>query len=310
MSKKDSTIINMDDLRIDFEFINFEENPDGSLIAYATPNSERYELKEINGEIGYWDKFNKFFIPSNVCNEIGKKMMACPIHPPISKIENLEEYFNERYSILNKYFEDTIDYDFSTSENLLAQFDESDTFFNFISIDMVESTKRSRVLNSKINSQVNRLFLNEISSIIRLYGGHIFKYESDGLLAFYTYNNILNKIDNSLESLIVIKVFIKNFLNKYLEDKGIPKISFRIGVNFGSCYVANFGEKNELYGHDLDITCKIQKFASENQIIVGTNLVKLTHTEWRKRLKKIKINKRKLKQNGLDENMELYELKE
>lgn len=309
MSKNDSGILNMANLRIDFEFIEIKENSDGSHIVYATPNSERYELKEINGEKGYWDKFDKFFIPLTVCDEIGKKMMGCPILSPMPKIENLEEYFNERYSMLHKYFDDTIEYDSPTSESVLAQFEESDNFFNFISVDMVESTKRSRILDSKLNSQVNRLFLNEISNIIRQYGGNIFKYEGDGLLAFYTYDNFLNKVDNSFESVIAIKLFINNYLNKYLENVGIPKINFRIGVNFGSSYVANFGEKTELYGHDFDITCKIQEFAAENQIIVGMGSVKLAHTEWRKRLKRIKINKRKLKQMGLEEDMELYELK-
>lgn len=295
--------------RMDLKFINHQKDEDGNYIVTMVPNPERYEFKEINGEKGYFDKLDKLFIPSAELNNAAKQMIELPINSPISKIEKLEEYFSERYSIFEKYFNDTIDYDFSTSENLLDQFEESESFFNFISIDMVESTKRSGTLDSKLNSQVNRLFLNEISNIIRNYGGNIFKYEGDGLLAFYTYDNILNKIDNSLETVIVIKIFINHFLNKYLENKGIPKISFRIGVNFGSSYVANFGDKNELYGHDLDITCKIQKFASENQIIVGTNSVKLAHTEWRKRLKKIKINKRKLKQNGIDEDMELYELK-
>lgn len=309
MSKKESKILNLSDLRIDFEFINIKQNNDGSLIVHATPNSERYELKEINGEKGYWDKFDEFFIPLTVCEDIGKNMRGCPILASMPKIENLEEYFNERYSMLNKYFDNTIKYNSPTSETILAQFEESDSFFNFISIDMVGSTKRSRILDSKLNSQVNRLFLNEISNIIRQYGGNIFKYEGDGLLAFYTYDNFLNKFDNSLESVIAIKLFVNDYLNKYLKNVGIPKIGFRIGVNFGSSYVANFGEKTELYGHDFDITCKIQEFAAENQIIVGMGSVKLAHTEWRKRLKRIKINKRKLKQMGLDEDMELYELK-
>lgn len=308
---KDCKICDMSTFRMDFSIINYCQNPanDGCMAITAIPNPERYILEERDGKRGYWDKLDKCFIPKEVCQKIAKNMMNLPIIAPASKIEDLNKYFNDRYFELDKYWSEEYEYDFSLDNNVLTNFNSgNDKFFNFMSIDMVESTKRSGVLDSKINFKVINLFLNEISLIIRQFEGHIFKFEGDGLIAFFTDNNLLNKIDNSLDSATAIKIFVEKYLNKFLDEKGISKIDFRIGINFGKSYVGVLGGKNELYGYDLNVACKLQKLANKNQIIVGSNSVKLSHTIWRKKLKKIKINKRKLKKEGFDEKMEIYKL--
>ena len=304
----DCKICDMSTFRIDFSIIDYQENG-GCMTIISTPNPERYILKECDGKMGYWDKLDKCFIPNEVCQKIAKNMVNLPIITPASKIKNLNNYFDERYYKLDKYWYGECNYDFSIDNNILTNFDNTNNkLFNFMSIDMVESTKRSGVLDSEINFKVINLFLNEISLIICQFEGHIFKFVGDGLIAFFTDNNLLSKIDNSLDCASTIKIFVEKYLNKFLDEKGISKIDFRIGINFGKSYVGVLGGKNELCGHDINVTCKLQKLSNNNQIIVGSNSVKLSHTDWRKKLKKIKINKRKLKKEGFDENMEIYKL--
>ena len=299
----------MSNFRMDFEFINFYEKPnDNSLYVRSIPNRERYELTEIDGVAGYWDKFDNCFFPLSLCQKIGNGMVGQPIVMPSLRISDVEAYFYERYEIFEKYFSNEVEYDFSTSEQELNELCEGEKFFNFISIDMVDSTIRSRFLDSKTNSIINRLFLNEVAEIIRRFDGCIFKFEGDGLIAYFTSDNLLSKIDNSLESACVIKLFIEKGINSFLEKKEMPTIYFRIGVNCGLGYISNVGTKNEIYSYDLNVTCKLQKFAKNNQIIVGSSSVKLAHTMWRQKLKKIKINKRKLKKSGIDDKMEIYKL--
>ena len=289
----------MSNFRMDLEFIKLYKKPnDEGLYVVSTPDRKRYELKEIEGVSGYWDKFENCFIPLEVCQKIGNSMLGQPITLPSSRIDDFETYFYERYKIFDKYFSNEVEYDF----------DEGEKFFNFFSIDIVDSTVRSRLLDSKTNSIINRLFLNEVAEIIRCFDGCIFKFEGDGLLAYFTSDNLLSKIDNSLESACCIKTFVEKGINPFLEEKKLPKVYFRIGINCGRGYISNVGNKNEIYSYDLNATCKLQKFAKNNQIIVGSSSVKLAHTIWRQKLKKIKVNKRKLKKEGLYEEMHIYKL--
>ena len=65
-------ICDMSNFRMDFEFINFYEKPnDNSLYVRSIPNRERYELTEIDGVAGYWDKFDNCFFPLSLCQKIG-----------------------------------------------------------------------------------------------------------------------------------------------------------------------------------------------------------------------------------------------
>ena len=295
--------------RMDFEFTHFyQKSNDDSLYVVVTPDRKRYELKEIEGVSGYWDKFEKCFFPLSLCQKIGNNMIGQPFILPSPRINEVESYFYERYDILKKYFSNEAEYDFSTSEHELNELNEGEIFFNFLSIDMVDSTLRSRSLDSKTNSIINRLFLNEVAEIIRRFDGCIFKFDGDGLLAYFSSDNLLSKIDNSLESASIIKLFVEKGINPFLEKMNLPKIYFRIGINCGLAYISDVGNKNEIYSYDLNATCKLQKFAKNNQIVVGSSSVKLAHTMWRQKLKKIKVNKRKLKKTGLDEEMGIYKL--
>ena len=95
---------------------------------------------------------------------------------------------------------------------------------------------------------------------------------------------------------------------KFLEKKNLPKVGFRTSINYGDIYVKNVGDKIELNGYNLNATKKLQNFAKDNEIILGSNVVNIAHKKWKSRMKKLKINSRKLKQVGLHEEMKVYRL--
>ncbi|MBE6494106.1 MAG: adenylate/guanylate cyclase domain-containing protein [Methanosphaera stadtmanae] len=296
--------------RFDFKIMDYSRDPEtGHLHTLSTLDPDRYELINTKDKKGYWDKFDQCFIPMEVCENIFKQMLNTPILAPGPKIDNIAEYFFERYNLLDTYFSEDTKIELSASEEILYQANKNNVYFNFMSIDLVESTNISRKVNNKTNARIKMLFLKETENIIRKFGGHIFKFEGDGLIAFYTSYNISSKIDNSLDCAGIIKLFIVNVINKFLEKKELPLLYFRIGINFGEAYVENVGNNNEIYGYDLDATCKIRELADENQILVGFSSVTLAHTYWRKILKRKKIQKRKLKRSNLNENTQIYELR-
>ncbi len=198
-------------------------------------------------------------------------------------------------------------YNLSTDEDVLKKYVDSETSFVFLSIDMVKSTELSLKLPLELNSVIDNLFLNEIAIIIREMGGNIYKNMGDGLITFFKPVN-LNSVDDSIICSDYIKIFIQDYLNKFLEKKNLPKVRFKTSINYRDVYVKNVGDKIELNGYNLNATIKLQKFAKDDEIILGSNVVKIAHKKWKSKMKKLKVNHRKLKKEGLHEGMKVYKL--
>lgn len=270
---------------------------------------ERFEACIRDGVEGFWNEEERVFIPNEVLEQNAKSLVGAPILAPTPKIENITEFLEKRYSMLDCYFEnDESVYNLSTDEDVLKKYGDSKTPFVFLSIDMIQSTELSLKLPLELNSILNNLFLNEIAIIIRCMGGRIYKFMGDGLIAFFEPVNLLSRVDDSILCSDYIKIFILGYLNKFLEKKNLPKVGFRTSINYGDVYVKNVGDKIELNGYNLNATKKLQKFAKDNEIILGSNVVNIAHKKWKSRMKKLKINSRKIKQAGLHEGMKIYRL--
>lgn len=270
---------------------------------------ERFEACIRDGVEGFWNEEERAFIPNEVLEQNAKSLVGAPILAPTPKIENIKEFFEKRYSMLDCYFEnDESVYNLSTDVDVLKKYEDSETSFVFLSIDMVKSTELSLNLPLELNSIFDNLFLNEISIIIRGMGGNIYKSMGDGLIAFFEPVNLLNRVDDSILCSDYIKIFILRYLNKFLEKKNLPKVGFRTSINYGDVYVKNVGDKLELNGYNLNATIKLQNFANDNEIVLGANVVNIAHNKWKSRMKKLKVNPRKLKHAGLHGGMKVYRL--
>lgn len=263
---------------------------------------------EQNGEKGFFNKEKNLFIPNTELGQMAKSLIGAPILAPTPKIDNINEYYERQFKKLNKYFCNKPDYDFSTADKLLRKYNNSQSPFIFLLIDMVESTKRSIILDLKTNSIINNMFLNESAQIIRCFGGHIYKFEGDGLISFFTTDNILNRADDSIQCAYTLKTFIEKYLNNFLKEKNINPIEFRISINYGDIFVKDVGDKVELNGYNLNLTFKIQKFAGPNDIVIGSNLVDLAHKKWKQRMKKLNISSGTLSKITSDRKMKIYKL--
>lgn len=289
------------------DFIKYYKNQED--LNFELDNSLNKNCYRNNGERIFSNSENKvgdYFYSSYPCQIMVQGEPYKNNALPSSKIDSLKNYFHTRCNIFDKYFSNDVKYDFDILKHEFNHLNEGDAFFNFISIDIIDSTRRSRILDSETNIKVIKLFLNEVANIIFKFGGYIFKFEGDGLLAYYRETGLSSHIHDSFECAIFIKFFVENGINPFLERKKIPKISFRIAINFGLVSITNFGTENELYGYALNATTKIQKFAKENQIIVGGNSFKLVHPLWKQKLSEFKIDKQILEKEGLYEEMKLF----
>lgn len=295
--------------RLDGDIQKWHVNEDGTIGFEGRFPLDGFEPYTCDGVEGLWNEEKRLFIPNEVAEQGAKSLVGAPILAPTPKIENIREFFEKRYSMLDCYFEnDGSVYNLSTDVDVLKKYEDSETSFVFLSIDMVKSTELSLNLPLELNSIINNLFLNEIAIIIRGMGGYVYKSVGDELIAFFEPVNLLNKVDDSILCSDYIRMFILDYLNKFLDKKGFPKVGFRTSINYGDVYVKNVGDKLELNGYNLNATIKLQNFANDNEIILGSNVVKLAHKKWKSRMKKLKINSRKLKQANLHEGMKVYRL--
>lgn len=284
--------------RMDFDIEEeYSENGEKTGNIIFMPNRDRYEYTNKDGVNGYMDKYEPIFIPEEMLQKVWPQLNFLPVNMPPSRIENPKEYFKARFKNLSKYFSDEFKSStLNSAENLV-----------FMSLDIVNSTRRSKKLDIETNTLTNLMFLKEAEEIIKIYEGNVIKYVGDGLIAYFQTPNLMGKIDNSIECALLIKTFVEEYINKFLGENEITPLKFRIGINHGEGYIININEQNDIYGHALDITHKIQECADENQIVVGSKSKQLAHTYWKEKLEKIDFDYKKEKKPEL-ENITLYKL--
>lgn len=71
----------MKEFRIDYKF-EFVEKIDDHLRVGFVLDPERYESKTIDGEEGYWDKFDDIFIPLKLLEDMISSMEDSPLFFP------------------------------------------------------------------------------------------------------------------------------------------------------------------------------------------------------------------------------------
>jgi len=62
---------------------------------------------------------------------------------------------------------------------------------------------------------------------------------------------------------------LKNPINSELIKKGIPRVSIKLGIDYGDALVVSFGNNVDLIGFSLSIASKITALASANTVLIG-----------------------------------------
>ena len=94
--------------RMDWKMKVIEENDKGDHTSFRVeliPHPDRYELKTIDGKQGYWDKFDKLFMPLDVFKDFVPQMEGLPLFYSPPEIKNIENYTRNRIEEMKNYFE-------------------------------------------------------------------------------------------------------------------------------------------------------------------------------------------------------------
>ena len=312
MPTKDETF------RMDFviEVEDFDE-ANGKFAVKLIPNPERYELKEMGGEKGYYDKFDNTFISLKVLEKATTRMEGLPIYYSPPKVVDTLEYIGKRTPIIREHFEKEGEkYQFvDSSEEFLSSLETPEKDFVILSIDLVGSTAMSQTLEDADYSKLISLFSKEVTLLVHLFRGYVLKNIGDGLVAYFPGPNFVGMNDNALDCAASMRSLILRGINPVLKERDLPEFNFRIGLDSGDASIITIGadqikQHKDLIGQTLNIACKIQSKAEKNQILIGESTAKNVHTFWRELLEKKEIPDWKYVDKKTGNVYPLYLLKE
>lgn len=188
---------------------------------------------------------------------------------------------------------------FEETQEILSEYNYDKIKLIILNIDIVGSTKLSMNLPIERVSKIIQTFTQEMTKIIRLYGGYVLKYIGDAIIGFFNVNSdhlytfCINAINCART---MIKVINQGF-NPVFAQYDYPELGVRIGIDYGENVIVKYyphvdkiddlskydyktiqkssdliSAKKPVYdilGYTISIASKMTAYARVNHIIVG-----------------------------------------
>ena len=143
----------------------------------------------------------------------------------------------------------------NTKSNLVTMF-----------VDINHSTEMSLSLPENKFALMLQSFAQEISIALAGYGGYVFKYEGDAVIALFP-----AEYDN-----------VKACRNAFKTNQ-LPEITVKIGLAYGYALVVLYGKSLEkahidIVGSSISLSAKISSIAKANQILLGESIYNILKT--------------------------------
>ena len=166
----------------------------------------------------------------------------------------------------NYKIESSIDSDMITFENLYQN--------NIVGIvDIVNSTGIISKMSQRQACQYYSIFHNSLSYIINEHNAMVVKNIGDGILFYFP---DMKSLDSALScSDEILKA--NKMINKIFEKQKIPKIKYRISMDYGPLMIAKckISSCKDIFGPTVNVCAKINHLADPNQIVIGSDLYQI-----------------------------------
>jgi adenylate cyclase len=139
------------------------------------------------------------------------------------------------------------EFNFSMEEtySILERFAGSKINLVILHVDIVESTRLSMTLPVDRLATIVQAFAQEMSLMVRAYGGYVLKYVGDAIIAFFHANSdgtdmrmpCINAIGCAQSMVKIVQAGINPILDEYF----YPEISIRIGIDVGENAIIQTG---------------------------------------------------------------------
>ncbi|HET6590541.1 MAG TPA: adenylate/guanylate cyclase domain-containing protein [Candidatus Nitrosocosmicus sp.] len=133
------------------------------------------------------------------------------------------------------------------TQDLMESFIGTNVTLVILHVDLVSSTDLSMNLPLKRLIPIIQAFTQEMSLVIEAYGGYVFKYVGDAILAFFftekgdLYLPCVNAV-NCANSMVTI---IQKGMNVILESNSYPELGIRIGIDIEENAIVQYGLRPE-----------------------------------------------------------------
>jgi adenylate cyclase len=172
---------------------------------------------------------------------------------------------------------DGIQVDMSNEEckKYLKRHVHSKTNLVIMFVDINNSTQMSLTLSEKKFALILQTFAQEVGITVLGYGGYVFKYEGDAIIALFPAEYDRTKAcKNALNCSRTILEVINEVINPVFKEYNLSEITIRIGLAYGYALVVLYGKSLEeahidIVGSSISLASKIASIAQPNQILVG-----------------------------------------
>jgi adenylate cyclase len=190
------------------------------------------------------------------------------------------------------------------TQNVLSKFASSKIKFVILNVDLVGSTKLSMTLHLDRLTKLIQTFNQEMSLIVKEFGGFVLKYVGDAVIAFFVVSSYHHQSQPKVACISAINCarcmlqVADNGINPILDKYNCPAMNMRIGIDVGENAIIQSGwdihpnmigiEDNndsnitkkeqqlsikkpvyDILGYSTSIAVKMTALANPNHMVIG-----------------------------------------
>ncbi len=163
---------------------------------------------------------------------------------------------------------------FDETQELLSNYANTKIKSIILYIDIVGSTKLSMTLPIERLSKIIQAFTQEMTKIIRLYGGYVLKYIGDAIIGFFNINtdNLYLPCINVINCAKTMIKVIKHGFNPVLNQYDYPEMGVRIGIDYGENIVVKYLPNSESLNHHSKDNTSEKSVSEEDKIDIKKSI--------------------------------------
>lgn len=186
----------------------------------------------------------------------------------------------------------------------MITFKEIDRSYCVGIVDIVNSTQITAKLSQVKACEYYTVFLNALGYIAEANGATVVKNIGDSILFYFP------ELSKDTDFLIPVACGKKmlgasELINKIFAKKELPKIQYRVSVDYGPIMIANYKTSccEDIFGSTVNLCSKINRTAKPNGMVVGNDFYQII-----KKFSQHKFTEVKKLQTGLRQDYPVYEI--
>ena len=247
-------------------------------------DKDRFEEQTVGGQIGYFDKIEKLFIPRRSFRVLMEELLPTEDRTNTHReldlsqvLENSRSRVGTNLKQIHSQGKDSYSQVFLSylSRSFLLKSTNMRMTMAILYVDLVGSTAMTAVLSPDQLVNIIRIFCQEMSIMISKRRGYVLKYAGDAVIGYFPNDpDTAAACENATRCAFDMKRMIENSLNVVLLQYGYPKLRTRIAVDVGENQILVLGSDPDLLGHVISRAAKIMGRVKPNQIVIGGNVFK------------------------------------